>query len=77
MQADGSLLLFMDRGTIALWRDGMLTEIVPEISAEQQIALQRCHCRPPRPRVLRRHVQRGIEGQALPAESGRIAFATS
>jgi len=36
IQADGALLLFMDRGTIALWRDGILTEIVQEIQAERQ-----------------------------------------
>jgi sugar lactone lactonase YvrE len=35
IQADGSLLLFMDRGTIALWRDGALTEVVSEIAAER------------------------------------------
>jgi D-xylono/L-arabinono-1,4-lactonase len=35
IQADGSLLLFMDRGTIALWRDGVLAEIVPEIPDER------------------------------------------
>lgn len=34
VHADGSLLLFMDRGTIALWRDGVVTEIVPEIPDE-------------------------------------------
>ena len=35
IQADGSLLLFMDRGTIATWKDGQLTELVPEIEAER------------------------------------------
>jgi D-xylono/L-arabinono-1,4-lactonase len=35
IQSDGSLLLFMDRGTIAIWHDGMLTEILPEIEAEK------------------------------------------
>jgi D-xylonolactonase len=35
IQADGALLLFMDRGTIALWREGHLTEVVPEIAAER------------------------------------------
>ncbi|MBW4043879.1 MAG: SMP-30/gluconolactonase/LRE family protein [Acidobacteria bacterium] len=35
IQPDGSLLLFMDRGTIALLRDGALSEIVPEIPAER------------------------------------------
>ncbi|MGA8151375.1 MAG: SMP-30/gluconolactonase/LRE family protein [Terriglobales bacterium] len=34
IQEDGSLLLFMDRGTIALWRDGELVEVVPEIPDE-------------------------------------------
>ena len=34
IQIDGSLLLFMDRGTIAIWRDNLLTEVIPEIPAE-------------------------------------------
>jgi sugar lactone lactonase YvrE len=34
-QIDGSLLLFMDRGTIATWHHGELTEVVPEIEAER------------------------------------------
>ncbi len=35
IQVDGSLLLFMDRGTIAIWREGSLTEVVAEIPAER------------------------------------------
>jgi D-xylonolactonase len=35
IQADGSLLLFMDRGTIADWREGKLTEVLPEIEGER------------------------------------------
>jgi sugar lactone lactonase YvrE len=35
IQADGSLLLFMDRGTIAQWRDGALSVIVDEIPEER------------------------------------------
>jgi len=34
IQPDGALLLFMDRGTIALWRNGALTEIVQDIVLE-------------------------------------------
>jgi D-xylonolactonase len=34
IQANGALLLFMDRGTIAIWREGDLLEIIPEIPAE-------------------------------------------
>ncbi len=34
IQQDGSLLLFMDRGTVAVWRNGSLTEVIPEIPAE-------------------------------------------
>jgi len=34
-QSDGSLLLFMDRGTIANWWDGELTEVGSEIEAER------------------------------------------
>jgi len=36
VQEDGPLLLFMDRGTIALWRNGVLTEVVPEIAEERE-----------------------------------------
>ncbi len=35
-QADGALLLFMERGRIALWRDGDLTTLVDEIPAERE-----------------------------------------
>ena len=35
IQSDGSLLLFMDRGTVAIWQNGELTEINPEIEAEK------------------------------------------
>lgn len=35
IQFDGSLLLFMDRGTIALWRENSLYEIIPEIPEER------------------------------------------
>jgi D-xylonolactonase len=34
-QQDGSLLLFMDRGTVATWRDGKLTERIPSIATER------------------------------------------
>jgi len=34
IQSDGSLLLFMDRGTIALWREGQVTELIPEVAVE-------------------------------------------
>jgi D-xylonolactonase len=34
VQQDGALLLFLDRGTVALWRDGRLTEVIPEVAAE-------------------------------------------
>lgn len=35
IQGDGSLLLFMDRGTIANWHDGSLVEVLAEIEAER------------------------------------------
>jgi D-xylono/L-arabinono-1,4-lactonase len=35
IQSDGSLLLFMDRGTIGVWRAGEFTEIVSGIEAER------------------------------------------
>ncbi|MHB0856355.1 MAG: SMP-30/gluconolactonase/LRE family protein [Anaerolineae bacterium] len=34
IQADGALLLFMDRGTVATWKDGALSTVVDEIPAE-------------------------------------------
>jgi len=36
IQADGALLLFMDRGSIGTWRDGRLTLIVDEIADERE-----------------------------------------
>ncbi len=36
VQADGSLLLFMDRGSVAIWRDGRLTFVVDEIPEERE-----------------------------------------
>lgn len=36
IQADGSLLLFMERGTIAIWRDGALTTVVEDIPDERE-----------------------------------------
>lgn len=36
IQADGSLLLFMDRGTVAIWRDGALTTVIEEIPDERE-----------------------------------------
>lgn len=36
IQEDGALLLFMERGRIATWRDGTLTTLVPEIPAERE-----------------------------------------
>lgn len=35
-QADGSLLLFMQRGKIALWRDEVLTPLIDEIPVERE-----------------------------------------
>lgn len=34
IQSDGSLLLFMDRGAIGIWRGGEVEEIIPEIEGE-------------------------------------------
>lgn len=36
IQADGALLLFMDKGAIKIWREGVLTTVVEEIPAERQ-----------------------------------------
>ncbi|MDP9309421.1 MAG: SMP-30/gluconolactonase/LRE family protein [Chloroflexota bacterium] len=35
LQPDGSLLLFMARGAVSLWRDGALTPVLPEIPRER------------------------------------------
>ena len=35
-QADGSLLLFMERGRIATWKDGELTTLIDEFLAERE-----------------------------------------
>ena len=35
IQADGSLLLFMEEGAIAIWREGTLTYIIDKIPGEQ------------------------------------------
>jgi D-xylono/L-arabinono-1,4-lactonase len=35
IQEDGALLLFMDRGTVAIWQNGALTEILSELEAEK------------------------------------------
>jgi D-xylonolactonase len=35
IQADGSLLLFMDRGTIMVWRDSCLSQVIAEIDDER------------------------------------------
>ena len=35
LQEDGALLLFMERGKIATWRDGTLTTLIDEIPAER------------------------------------------
>lgn len=36
IQADGSLLLFMERGAIKTWHDGVLTTVVEEIPEERE-----------------------------------------
>jgi D-xylonolactonase len=36
VQADGALLLFMDRGAIAIWRDGELSYVVKGIPGEEE-----------------------------------------
>jgi D-xylonolactonase len=36
VQPDGSLLLFMDRGTVASWRDGVITTVIEDIPAERE-----------------------------------------
>ncbi len=35
LQADGSLLLFMDRGAVKIWRDGELTTVLEDIFEER------------------------------------------
>lgn len=36
LQADGALLLFMDRGAVRIWRGGALTDVIEEIPAERE-----------------------------------------
>lgn len=36
IQPDGSLLLFMDRGTVASYRDGVINTVIDEIPAERE-----------------------------------------
>lgn len=36
VQQDGSLLLFMDRGTVACWRDGEMKTVIEEIPQERE-----------------------------------------
>ena len=36
IQADGALLLFMDRGAVTLWRDGVFTTVIEEIPDERE-----------------------------------------
>lgn len=36
LQPDGSLLLFMARGAVSVWRDGDLTPVIPEIAYERE-----------------------------------------
>ena len=35
IQQDGSLLLFMDRGTVSCWHDGVMTTVIEDIPAER------------------------------------------
>jgi sugar lactone lactonase YvrE len=35
IQMGGSLLLFMDRGTVTIWHDGLPKEVIPEIPPER------------------------------------------
>ena len=37
VQADGSLLLFMERGRVAVLRDGTLTNVIEEIAGEEEL----------------------------------------
>ncbi len=36
IQADGSLLMFGDRGRVSTWRDGLVTTVIPEIPEERE-----------------------------------------
>ncbi len=36
IQADGSLLLFMDKGTVMAWKDGKLTTVIEDIPDERE-----------------------------------------
>lgn len=36
LQEDGSLLIFLSRGTVKIWRDGEMTTVIEEIAAERE-----------------------------------------
>ncbi|HEU5102871.1 MAG TPA: SMP-30/gluconolactonase/LRE family protein [Roseiflexaceae bacterium] len=46
IQADGALLLFMDRGTVKLWRDGAFTTVIEEIVDERETRFNDVHADP-------------------------------
>ena len=63
IQEDGSLLLFMERGKIASWRDGALTTLIEEIPAERPTRFNDVIA-DPRGRVLLRHHVPPLRGRA-------------
>jgi D-xylono/L-arabinono-1,4-lactonase len=46
IQADGSLLLFMARGAIKIWRDGVFTTLIDEIADERETRFNDVHADP-------------------------------
>lgn len=46
IQADGALLLFMDRGAVRIWRDGKLTTVIEQIEEEQDSRFNDVHADP-------------------------------
>lgn len=46
IQADGALLLFMDKGAVKIWRDGKLTSVIEHIEAEMDSRFNDVHADP-------------------------------
>lgn len=63
IQMGGSLLLFMDRGTVTIWHDGLPKEVIPEIPARTNIKVQRRDRVPSRTSILGHNVDSGTEGR--------------
>jgi hypothetical protein len=64
IRKDGSLPFFMDRGTAAIWRDGLLTEVIQKIPAEQTFRFN-LFIADPEVGLLRYDLHSGKQGKTL------------